>query len=247
MGMSAITKKQSNVALARDTKKQSNVELARDHIQYDPWIGSLDISRYGIVLNVEKEGVQWFKDANEFPYLKDSYEFPYPGISCLRVKLKPPTKFFRYNDALRSNLVSVFSKKDIPTSLALITLEFLNWYGTKITLRHHANNLNDSSRCFVDIRLENATRQEKPSLVLARKFPIKNNWHVYVHEIFVPKEELRRFSNPSIIIRYHRESNSYYWLCGLELSLSSEEEALELPRNFNAIRNNKKRPWMTIF
>jgi len=218
-------------------EKFSNVAVAGDHVQYDPWIGSLDVSKEeiewdGIVLGVEKEGVLFNK------FFKNSHRFLYPGVSYLRVKLKPPTKFFRYNDALRGSLVSVFYEKGIPKPLALLTLEFLKWYGTKITLRHHATAVNwDSSRCFVDIRLENSRRKEKPSKVLAKKFTPTNGGYV-TNEIFVPKEELRRFSDPSIIILYHQESYSHYWFRSLEISLSSDEEAMELPRNFNAIWNN---------
>jgi len=123
------------------TRKLTNVAEARDHIQYDPWIGSLDVSKEeiewdGIVLGVEKEGLLYNK------FFKNSHRFLYPGGSYLRVKLKPPTKFFRYIDALRANLVAVFYEKGIPIPLAWITFEFLNWYGTKITLRHLASAVN---------------------------------------------------------------------------------------------------------
>jgi len=129
------------MGMTPSTEKLSNVAVARDHIQYDPWIGSLDVSKEeiewdGIVYGVEKEGVLYNK------FFKNSHRFLYPGESYLRVKLKPPTKFFRYNDALRGKLVSVFDEKGIPTPLALITLEFLNWYGAKISLRHFVSAVN---------------------------------------------------------------------------------------------------------
>jgi len=129
----------------------------------------------------------------------------------------------------------------IPTSLALIVFEFLNWYGTKIRLCHCARDIHGGSiRCFVNILLEDFTGKA-PSQILAKQFPLKLGFYVN-HEVFVPNEELRRFSNPCISILFHSQSSSHnrYWLKSLELSLSSEEEALELPQNFNAIWNRFK-------
>ena len=68
------------MGMTASMEKLSNLAVARDHIQYDPWIGSVDLTGEeiewdGMVLGVEKERVY----SNRF--YRCSHRFVCPGQS----------------------------------------------------------------------------------------------------------------------------------------------------------------------
>jgi len=233
--MAIIRYKDKNVVFGKDNSRFSMQGIYSPHnIRYLPWEGFLDLSEprikmFGTVSNVDMNGVEYNS------YCKNSHVFIYPGWSCLRVTLESPAEFFEYHKALRSNIASVLYEKGFPKTLVLIVHEFLDWYGSTLTLYHLDSTVNgDSSRCFFDMHLDFKRKEKNSQLILAKKFPPKHSGYV-THKIFIPKEALWESSKLQIVISFHEESVSHYWLQSMKISLSTEEEAIELPRNFNDI------------
>jgi len=220
--------------MSHNMDKGSNVVPREDKIEYIPWAGSLDLSLpeiklSGIVSNADMNGVQYYS------HYKNSHRFLFPSQRFLRVNLKPPTDFFKYHTAFRSNLASLLCKKGFSKDLINITHGFLDWYGSTLTLYHIASIGNgDSSRCFFDMHLDVKRKERNSQVILAKKFRPKKGGYV-TQRIFIPKETLEESSELQIVISFHEESLSHYWLQSMKVSQATEEEAFKLPRNFNDI------------
>jgi len=200
-----------------------------------PWEGFLDLSeRY-----MKKRGVMVYVDYSESvkynSHYKLSHRFLRPGKSYLRVKLKPPTDLFKYEEAVLSILTSKRYANGLPKCISVTIWDYLKWHGSILTLRHLASVVHRSSeRCYIDIHLNVEKKGKSTMFGLAKRFPPRHGGYV-THRIFIPKEKLLDSCKISIVILFHKDSVSHYWLQSMQLSSATDKEVSELPRNFNDI------------
>jgi len=154
-----------------------------------------------------------------------------PGESYLEVDLKPPTELFKYHEAIQAVVISELCEKGFSKTLALVLHEFLQWYGSTLTLDHADRG---EKGCFFDMSLKFKREGRNCQIFLAQKFQPRYGNYVR-HKIFIPKETFWESSELKLTITLSNGSESNYMLRSMKLSLSTEEESLELPRNFNDI------------
>jgi len=83
------------------------------------------------------------------------------------------------------------------------------------------------------MHLDFKRKERNSQLILAKIRPKKGGY--VTQRIFIPKETLEESSDLQIVISFHEESLSHYWLQSMKVSQATEEEAFKLPRNFNDI------------
>jgi len=211
-------------------QKEKSTKSDKDDVP-DPWAGFIDLSHHpykasGMVNYVDMSLVEW----NQL----NSHKFYRPGISALRMELKPPTTYLEewktLNETVSAALMSVFCEKGI----VQLVLDFLKWYGSTLTLRHCVKSVNDMepSPCFIDASLKAKEDNREFSVSLANKFSPQSPYFVK-QQLFIPEEMLLHSSELRIKISLHAESVGSYWLQSIKLSQATEQEAIDLPLSFN--------------